>query len=79
MKTCTKCSQQLNLKEFYKDSKSNDGFKAKCKSCECAQGRARSQEKAKLKESLRQLEKMRKNTNPEEERRRSAAEWMWAN
>jgi len=39
MKTCSQCSEEQQLDQFYKDKKSADGLRASCKTCVAAQKR----------------------------------------
>jgi len=39
-RACTKCGVSKQLGEFFKDSKSKQGFRASCKDCDKARGRA---------------------------------------
>ena len=36
MKICSKCGEQRNLAEFYKDARTTSGLKSECKFCHSA-------------------------------------------
>ena len=55
MKTCTKCKEDKELGDFYKDKTSPDGHMSYCKVCKCKQTNAyKANNKAKIKEESRQ-------------------------
>jgi hypothetical protein len=73
MKTCTRCSRDLDSSFFHRDSKSNDGLTSRCKDCQNAQRR----QSRKGKDAIEKLRKAQEGQDKQQLRRKAAAEWLW--